>query len=585
MKAKYIFCGLLALTLVSSCSDNMDYNETNIKDRDYITQTFEKVGGFMTDIYNHLDYDFGQHYGGAMLASATDESVFSKAGGSIETFYNGSWSPTNSQGSLWSDMYDGIRTCNEVLKNFQELTFDAYKYNADYPQQMFRYQNYKWEARFCRAYFYFNLVRQYGGVPIIDMDMNAEDVNNQPRKSSDEVFEYIISECDAVKDSIVKDYGSLGSYTLTSPDDGRANDLTVMALKARAALYWASPLFNPKGDKERYHQAALYTKALLDSCERRGMHLDKNYADLWSTKNYSDADKKSEIIFGRRIYGSAGSSGEDNTVEKYNYPIGIEGGSSASNCPSQNLVDAYEMQKSGKGISETGSGYDAANPFAGRDPRLALTIAKNGDTWPTASAYKSVLQTYEGGINGEPLVGATPTGYYLRKLCHGDIDLRAKSKKKGDFHTWVTFRMGEFYLNYAEAVFKYLGNATATTSDLPMSANAAIDKVRERAGMPDFPSNISADNFWKKYTNERFVELAFEGHRFWDVRRWKEAPTYFKNIREAKITKNDDGTFSYRIETVTREWDDKYYLFPIPVSVMLKHQQYGKAWEQNPGWK
>lgn len=585
MKAKYIFSGLLALTLASSCSDNMDYNETNIKDRDYITQTFEKVGGFMTDIYNHLDYDFGQQYGGAMLASATDESVFSQTGGSIETFYNGSWSPTNSQGSLWSDMYDGIRTCNEVLKNFQELTFDAYKYNADYPQQMFRYQNYKWEARFCRAYFYFNLVRQYGGVPIIDMDMNAEDVNNQPRKSSDEVFEYIISECDAVKDSIVKDYGSLGSYTLSAPDDGRANDLTVMALKARAALYWASPLFNPKGDKERYHQAALYTKALLDSCERRGMHLDKNYADLWRTKNYSDADKKSEIIFGRRIYGSAGSSGEDNTVEKYNYPIGIEGGSSASNCPSQNLVDAYEMQKSGKGINESGSGYDPTNPFAGRDPRLELTIAKNGDKWPTASAYKSVLQTYEGGVNGEPLVGATPTGYYLRKLCHGDIDLRAKSKKKGDFHTWVTFRMGEFYLNYAESVFKYLGSATATTSDLPMSANAAIDKVRERAGMPDFPSNISAGDFWKKYTNERFVELAFEGHRFWDVRRWKEAPTYFKNIREAKITKNDDGTFSYRIETVIREWDDKYYLFPIPVSVMLKHQQYGKAWEQNPGWE
>lgn len=183
------------------------------------------------------------------------------------------------------------------------------------------------------------------------------------------------------------------------------------------------------------------------------------------------------------------------------------------------------------------------------------------------------------------MVGATPTGYYLRKLCHGDIDLCAKSKKKGDYHTWVTFRMGEFYLNYAEAVFKYLGSATATTSDLPMSANAAIDKVRERAGMPDFPSNISAGDFWKKYTNERFVELAFEGHRFWDVRRWKEAPTYFKNIRESKITKNDDGTFTYRIETVTRDWDDKYYLFPIPVSVMLKHQQYGKAWEQNPGWE
>lgn len=559
MKTKYFAYALLAVAL-SSCSDNMDYNETNIKDRDYIAQTFSKVGGFMTDIYNHLDYDFGQGYGGAMLASATDESVFSRSGGSIETFYNGSWSATNAQGAMWNSMYDGIRTCNEVLKTFQGLTFDDFKYNADYPQQMFRYKNYKWEARFCRAYFYFNLVRQYGGVPIIDMDMNAEEVNNQPRKSSDEVFDYIISECDAVKDGIVKDYSDLGSNTLGAPDDGRVNDLTVMALRARAALYWASPLFNPKGDKERYHQAALYTKALLDSCERRGMHRDKNYADLWDTKNYSDAEKKSEIIFGRRIYGTATNAGDDNTVERYNYPIGIEGGSSASNCPSQNLVDAYEMQKSGKGIHETGSGYDADNPFAGRDPRLAMTIAKNGDKWP--AAYKTALQTYEGGINGLPLVGATPTGYYLRKLCHGDIDLRAKSKKKGDYHTWVTFRMGEFYLNYAEAVFKYLGSATATTSDLPMSANAAIDKVRERAGMPDFPSNISAGDFWKKYTNERFVELAFEGHRFWDVRRWKEAPTYFKNIRESKITKNDDGTFTYRIETVTRDWDDKYYLFP-----------------------
>lgn len=582
MKTKYFAYALLAVAL-SSCSDNMDYNETNIKDRDYIAQAFGKVGGFMTDIYNHLDYDFGQGYGGAMLASATDESVFSRSGGSIETFYNGSWSATNAQGAMWNSMYDGIRTCNEVLKTFQGLTFDDFKHNADYPQQMFRYKNYKWEARFCRAYFYFNLVRQYGGVPIINMDMNAEEVNNQPRKSSDKVFDYIISECDTVKDSIVKDYSDLGSNTLGAPDDGRVNDLTVMALRARAALYWASPLFNPKGDKERYHQAALYTKALLDSCERRGMHLDKNYADLWDTKNYSDAEKKNEIIFGRRIYGTATNAGDDNTVERYNYPIGIEGGCSASNCPSQNLVDAYEMQKSGKGIHETGSGYDADNPFAGRDPRLAMTIAKNGDKWP--AAYKTALQTYEGGINGLPLVGATPTGYYLRKLCHGDIDLRAKSKKKGDYHTWVTFRMGEFYLNYAEAVFKYLGSATATTSDLPMSANAAIDKVRERAGMPDFPSNISAGDFWKKYTNERFVELAFEGHRFWDVRRWKEAPTYFKNIRESKITKNDDGTFTYRIETVTRDWDDKYYLFPIPVSVMLKHQQYGKAWEQNPGWE
>jgi hypothetical protein len=295
-------------------------------DKDYVIQTFEKVGGFMTDIYNYADYDYGQNFGGGMLASATDESVYSVSGTSIETFYNGSWSPSNAQGSLWSNMYKGIKTCNVVLKDFQDLKFEDFELNADYQQQMFRYENYKWEARFWRAYFYFNLVRQYGGVPIITPEMAAADVNNQPRKSSDEVFQYIFDECDAVKDSIIKDYSDLGSMALSTAEDGRANNLTVLALKARAALYWASPLFNPSGDKERYHKAALYTKELLDACEARGMKLAAKYADLWSTNNYKDADKKCEIIFGRRIYGTKISSTDpsDNMVESYNYPFGID---------------------------------------------------------------------------------------------------------------------------------------------------------------------------------------------------------------------------------------------------------------------
>ena len=586
MKTNKILCGLLGLLAMSSCSDKMDYNETVIKDKDYVLQTFEKVGGLMTNIYLKADYDFGQNYSGAMLASATDESMFSKTGTSIETFYNGTWSPSKAQGSLWSEMYDGIKTCNVVLKDFQGLKFLDYQVNEDYPMQMFRYENYKWEARFWRAYFYFNLVRQYGGVPIIDMNMAAADVNNQPRKTSDEIFQYIFDECNEVKDSIIKDYTNLGSMQLSTQDDGRANNLAVLALRARAALYWASPLFNPSGDKERYHTAALYTKELLDSCDRRGMSLAKKYEDLWASDNYAKAEKKCEIIFGRRIFGTAGSKGEDNTLESYNYPFGIQGGSSASNCPTQNMVDAYEMKATGKGINETGSGYNPSKPYDGRDPRFALTIAKNGDVWPTATSYKNAtLQTYYNGVNGEPLIGATPTGYYLKKLLHGAIDRTSSSKLKGDQHVWVTYRLGEFYLNYAEAVYKYLGSPTATSAEFPMSADQAIDKIRERAGMPDFPTTLSNDEFWEKYKNERMVELAFEGHRFWDVRRWKEADKYFKNIQEMKITKNDDGSFTYTRETVQRQWNDKMYLFPIPYDVMLKHEKYGLKWEQNPGWE
>lgn len=579
MKLNKILYGALLLLSVSSCSDKMDYKETSVYDWDYVVKNFSYVGGLMTNIYNHADYDFGQNYGGAMLASATDESQFSQIGASIEDFYNGAWSPSNAKETVWKNMYEGIKACNLVLTNFQGLTFDELVLNSDYEQELYRYKNYKWEARFWRAYFYFNLVRQYGGVPIVDPSYSTEEINSLSRKSADEVFEYIISECNEVKDSIIRDYSDLGNYALPNEpaNDGRANNLAVLALRARAALYWASPLFNESGDKERYHTAALYTKQLLDSCEKRNMKLSAKYEDLWSTNNYSTQSITCEIIFGRRVYGT-GTNGTSAVLESYNYPVGIEGGSDGANCPTQNLVDAYEMQSTGLGIHEAGSGYDASNPYEGRDPRFALTVAKNGDTWPTA--YKTKLQTYEGGDNAEPTTGATPTGYYLKKLLHGAIDLRSSSKYKSDFHTWITYRMAEFYLNYAEAVYKYLGSSTATSVEFPMSAIDAINKVRERVNMPDFPATLNNDAFWTKYTNERMVELAFEGHRFWDVRRWKEADKYFKNIYEMKITKNSDGTFTYNRQTTTRQWTDKMYLFPIPVTEIMKNRNL----TQNPGW-
>lgn len=573
---KSILCGLVAITALASCGDKMDYNEYNIYDKDYITSTFSKVGGFMTDIYNHADYDFGQNYSGAVLASATDESEYAYSGNSIEDFYNGGWNPSNAKSAMWTSMYEGICECNHVLSEMQGLTFDDLKLNSDYEAQMYRYQNYKYECRFWRAYFYFNLVRQYGGVPLIKQTTSAEEINGMSRATSDEVFQYIMDECNAVKDSIIKDYSAEGNYQMTPAETGRINNLGVLALRARAALYWASPLFNETGDKSRYATAAKYTKELIDACEERGMGLCDKYENLWSVNNWSDETITKEIIFARRIYGS-GTNGVSATFEGYNYPIGIEGGK-GGNCPTQNLVDAYDMQETGLGIDEAGSGYDEQNPYAGRDPRFEATIAKNGDTWPTA--YKTALQTYEGGTNAQPLTGATPTGYYVKKYCHGAIDLRSTSKYTADNHAWITYRLGEMYLNYAEAVFQYLGSADATSAEFPMSAREAASKTRLRAGMPAFAEGLSNADFWTKYKKERMVELAFEGHRFWDVRRWKEAPEYFKSIQEMKLTLNEDGTITYKRSTVSRQWDDKMYLFPIPQTEMQKD----KNLTQNPGW-
>ena len=579
MKHKNILLLAVALLCFAACQKQMNYAEYNIYDKDYITQTFENVGGFMPQIYNALEYDFGNYSSGAMLASASDESEYSLRGNAIEDFYNGGWSASNPKSTTWSNMYTGIANCNLVLSEMQGLKFDELVLNKDYPQQMYRYQNYQYEARLMRAFFYFNLVRQYGGVPMPTPEMSLEEINSMTRSTSDEVFSFIISECKDIQDKIIKDYTDLGDMALGTAETGRADQLAVLALKAKAALYWASPLFNPSGDKERWHNAATYNKELVAACEARGKGLSAKYDDLWSTLNYTTPDIVKEIVFARRV------NGTNNNAESYNYPVGIEKAASVTsvdniigaNCPTQNLVDAYDMLN-GKGINEDGSGYDPQDPYKDRDPRLALTVAVNGAQWPTYSGAPK-LQTYVGGANGQPLVGATTTGYYLRKLLHGSIDLRSNSRYQVDYHSYVLFRMGGIYLDYAEAVFRYLGGADATSGEFPVSAAELASKTRVRAGMPAFESGMSNDKFWEKYKNERMVELAFENHRFWDVRRWKEADKYFKNIVEMQITQDGDG-FKYTRNTVTRQWDDKMYLFPIPQSERMKNPNL----EQNPGW-
>ncbi|MCL1607910.1 MULTISPECIES: RagB/SusD family nutrient uptake outer membrane protein [Mediterranea] len=572
MKLNTFLCGVLCLGALSACSEEMDYHEYNNYDEDFVKLNFGNVGGLITNIYSDLDTDFGS-YSGAVLGAATDEAEYAYSGGAIETFYNGTWSPVNTPAGAWRSCYRAISNCNLYLERFTGLTFPELEMNADYKPQMYRYNNYRYEVRCLRAYYYFLLVRQYGDVPFSDHVLTADESNALPRTPAQDIFDYIIAECDAVKDSIIADYANLPAdvaLPAESPETGRVNRLTVLALKARAALYAASPLFNPTGDKELWHRAALANKELLDAADAAKMKLIDDYAKLWTKNNYKDAT--SEIIFGRR------ADRESSSMETSNFPAGLEN-CKGGNCPTQNLVDAYEMVD-GKPWDQSAF-YDPANPCANRDPRLAATIAVNGETgWPAWN--EAPLETFQGGANGEPVNGGTPTGYYLKKYCQGDIDPRSNSTNKSAYHTWITFRLGEFYLNYAEAVFRYLGSADATSAEFPLSAREAASRTRARksVNMPPFPTGMSNDEFWTKYKNERMVELAFEGHRFWDVRRWKEADKYFRSITEMKITRQTDGTFAYTRKEVARQWDDKMYFFPIPQADKLKNPNLG----QNPGW-
>lgn len=559
MKLKIVLTGLIFALTFSSCNDEMKYKEHTNYGKDYMELNFNNVSGLVADIYAKLDYDHGGDYGGAMLASATDEAEYASESNVIHDFYNGALSPVNATSATWNNSYAAIQGCNHFLDNYLGLTFPELQFNDDYLPQMFRYNNYENELRFLRAYFYFNLVRQYGDVPFYTTEMNVDEINTLSRKPYKEIIDFIVQECDAIMNKIPVDYSNLGSMALPgSQDTGRATRLTVLALKARALLYAASPLFNTNNETSLWEKAASANKAVLDSCAKYNRKLIA-YTEIWGTNNWNS----NEALFVRRI-------GDLNNLESRNFPAGVEGGNSG-NCPTQTLVDAYQMQATGKFWNESGSGYDPANPYEGRDPRFGMTVVKNGEEgWPFYN--KLSIQTYLGGANGEPVAGATPTGYYLKKLLDKNVDFSSGRSTKTR-HSWVTYRLGEFYLNYAEAVFKVLGSADATSSAYPMSAREAVNMVRSRAGveMPALPTGLSNDEFWKQYTNERMVELAFEGHRFWDVRRWKEADKYFKSITRMKITKNSDDTYTYTRTTVNRQWDDKLYFFPIPQSERMKN--------------
>lgn len=548
MKIKNIWSLVAAAVVLVSCGDKMDYKEYSVYDEDYVKTTFARSAGLVTSAYNDLDYDFG-NYSGALLASATDEAVYSHSGNAIEKFYDGGWSASsNNDASLWTKCWRGISYANLFLDKFKDETFEDYILDLDYKAEIHQYQNLQYEARFLRAYYYFLLVRSFGGVPLITANLDANEANTQPRVSSDEIFQFIISECAAIQDLIVKDYSDLGNLQLKSKNEtGRANNLAVLALKARAALYYASPLFNATGDKERWHQAALANKELIDECKGRGMKLTNDYGSLFQKDNWQNSE---ECIFVRRIVSAS------NTFEKYNFPIGLEN-AGGGNCPTHNLVEAYEEG----------------------DIRLEATVAQNGEQWPN-----NTLETFIGGANGQPIAYATPTGYYLKKYVNKSLTIGA-SNATTERHHWVMFRLGEFYLNYAEAMLNYTGGGYETASGLSMTAAQAVNVVRTRAKLANIAADLSASQFAERLENERFVELAFEGHRFYDLRRWKKAgDAKYRTIKTMQITKNADGTFNYNVQTdaQTRSyWDDKMYLFPIAQSEILKS---GGALTQNPGW-
>ncbi len=558
---KNIILSIITAFVLSACSDFLDYNEnTDYTQEQVYTLTWGNAE-IVQGLYQYLPGSFND-VDGAIRSSGCDESEYVWAYSGIHTYYNGTWSPMRTIDDKWATYYAAIRKCNDYLEHGTGLTWDQFKYATNYQSLMLTYKNREWEVKALRAYFYFELVKRYRNIPLVTKVLTEDEANKQVPVDFQTIIDFIVASCDEatipteeepVKLPAIYD-ASYGSQT------GRVSKVFACALKARALLYAASPLNNPDAETnpEKWIKAAEAAKMIMDSAQVWNVGLDVSFDNLLGPNNYTSK----EMILAKRL-------GDLNYYESFNFPIGIEGGNSG-NCPTQNLVDAFGMQ-----ARKT---FNPDKPYENRDKRLPSSVLCNGQT----TAYGQTVDIKVNGANGQPKQGATKTGYYLNKFVNNNISL-TKANTTTARHSFPLFRYAEVLLIYAEAMNEAYG-PSGTSGNLDITALRALNQVQARvsATLTTAAMVPAKEDLRKAIQKERMVELAFEDHRFWDIRRWKIGPETTK-IKRVKITEETPGSeilkYEY-YETNDRIWNDKMYFYPIPQSEIDKN----KNLVQNKGW-
>ncbi len=620
---KIVVIVLLSVGLHSSC--NTDFLNTEPLDKIASSTTWTDgplSQAFIFGVYAYFDYGGFQEQ---MLAAYTDEAMFTHAGRNIENFTQGSESPSNpawfSNTYAWASMYSAIRAANVAIKELPTSTFS---------DDVLR-ERLMGEAHFLRAYFYHQLVRFYGGVPIIDRPYEINEDYEIARNTWKECVDFIVSDLD-------KATQMLDGKEVTP---GRASKLSAMALMARVLLYDASDLHdgptaqaksgtlsgfgnielvaNSSGSRtERWNKAKAAAKAVLDATPGYKLNLSEPVSYEEGIHNYialslgggsavADASAGVELLLQRThtpLY-----------TREDNWPLGginfgINNGPNgyhnwAGNTPIQNLVDDYEMMDGSK--FDWNNPEHKAAPYTNRDPRLYGTVLYDGADWKPRpddvtdrEPYDQIQTGYyddgaDGVINGidtreSPVENwnGSRTGYYVRKFIDPDPSL-SDNFSSAQVIPWPFIRTTEMALSYAEACFE-LGEEAI--------AHEWINKIRFRAGMPAISD--AGEALRDRIRNERRIELAYEEHRYHDARRWMiPAETVGRGIKvmntQAKLKSGQTPHVPYRYDTdvyeytytpvdntqvETRQWRDRMYFRPILRDEMLRNS----LLIQNPGY-
>ena len=541
------------IALVSSaCSDFLDTSIDRNSTGETITTNYSSIWGFGRAFYTPLGYGFGM-IDSNIFATASDEAQQTSAQSNVIYFNKGMLNENvNPLFTYYRNYYEGIRAANffldyvgngkgeALLAQNRNLVTDKVNYERDLQSLAW----FKAEAHVARAYYYAELAKMYGGVPIVES--HIEDGTMIKRASYDEVIDYIVNEIDTYKDSLAIDWKEF------TDREGRFTLGVALAIKSRVLLYAASPLHNPENDLTKWEAAAAAANELIT-------HPDLSYALADGYGNYfigaNPLTSPESIYLVRRS--------QSNSMEKNNYPIATQGGKSGAT-PTHNLVAAYEYIGT----------PDPANPYANRDPRLAASVVTNGSTW-----NGRVIDQAPGGSDDMANANASKTGYYLKKFLTDNLNLTQGQVAQ---HNWVAYRYGEILLNYAEAMNEAYG-PDALPAGYTMTARQALQMVRDRASSK-LPKVVASDkdSFRDAVKHERRIELAFEDHRYWDLLRWKDAMTVLNNpVLGVAVERNGEG-WSYKVQEVaTRTFYEKNYYLPFLRSEI---ENSNNTLEQNPNY-
>ena len=567
---------LAALVGLSSCdaldpTDRLDQQPSGRLDREQVFSQYETTESFLASLYQQIPVYFDRYWFFSMHSGASDLAAPTDVQFQIGQWNQGNASPSNhimtfgnSPGGppIWNTFYSAIRQTNLFLENLKPASAFEQLSNAERKQWIA-------EARVLRAFFHAELLRNYGaqdqGIPVADRTYPADyDFSQISRKSYDSTAVWIANECEEAAQNLPPDRGQ--------SRDGRATSAWAYAVKSRTLLYAASPLNNPSNDISKWRRAAEAAKQVLDLDEYALYDQgEEPYYELFVRNDDGSGSDYREMIW--QLEANNAHFNNVNAVTR-------AGGFKAGMVPTQNLVDMYEMkngelpitgyrdaEKTDPIINED-SGYDPQNPYANRDDRLFASVYYNGHPWgenPDGTPIFNV-ETFVGGADGLASTRShTRTGYYVRKW----ITPEWYSTQSAQAH-WVIFRLAEFYLNYAEAVNEAIGPNGSVNGG--MTAVEAVNAVRARADQPPLPSGLSQSEMRQRIRRERAVELAFENHRFYDVRRWDILSETGKRVTGMRITQNEDGTFAYNRFVVEERqaWEDRYLVRPVPTAEVTR---------------